>query len=363
VFVGSTEGCAKLLFEAVQNEKTADVKALAQQIVAKLVEVYRDEHVRVHRSPATYAFFEQQAAQSLAAWKASADALRAMKNRLGVVTVEGGRKKLEDQLADIENKQITNQADLRTSGAKIASLEALVLSLPETLITQETQSPDAAFGGMRQTLYQLEAQEHDLAAKMQDEHPRLAAMRQQVRSLRAVLAAQPEDKIHATKAINPARQALESALLAERSQADALTARDRALAASADMLHQELQALNAQAVTIDELQQRVALAESNHKEYAQRLEQARINRKLDDQRISSLRLVQPASYVAAATGPRRSLVLALGLLLAGISAIATILGAAWLNPLVTSPSQLEAVVGLPITGSVPRFASDFAAAG
>jgi citrate synthase len=34
VFVGSTEGCAKLLFEAVQNEKTADVKALAQQIVA-----------------------------------------------------------------------------------------------------------------------------------------------------------------------------------------------------------------------------------------------------------------------------------------------------------------------------------------
>lgn len=35
VFVGSTEGCAKLLFEAVQGEKTADVKALAQQIAAQ----------------------------------------------------------------------------------------------------------------------------------------------------------------------------------------------------------------------------------------------------------------------------------------------------------------------------------------
>jgi citrate synthase len=34
VFVGSTEGCAKLLFETVQNEKTVDVKALAQQVVA-----------------------------------------------------------------------------------------------------------------------------------------------------------------------------------------------------------------------------------------------------------------------------------------------------------------------------------------
>ena len=35
VFVGSTEGCAKLLFETVQNEKTADVQALAKQIVAQ----------------------------------------------------------------------------------------------------------------------------------------------------------------------------------------------------------------------------------------------------------------------------------------------------------------------------------------
>lgn len=35
VFVGSTEGCARLLFEAVGNEKTADVQALAKQIVAQ----------------------------------------------------------------------------------------------------------------------------------------------------------------------------------------------------------------------------------------------------------------------------------------------------------------------------------------
>lgn len=35
VFVGSTEGCARLLFESVGGEKTADVQALAKQIVAQ----------------------------------------------------------------------------------------------------------------------------------------------------------------------------------------------------------------------------------------------------------------------------------------------------------------------------------------
>ena len=34
VFVGSTEGCAKMLFEAIKDDKTIDLKALAKQIVA-----------------------------------------------------------------------------------------------------------------------------------------------------------------------------------------------------------------------------------------------------------------------------------------------------------------------------------------
>src|SRR4029077_19379324 len=113
---------------------------------------------------------------------------------------------------------------------------------------------------------------------------------------------------------------------------DALAAAERALIAQQQQLRGEMMELNAQTLTIDELTQRVALAENNHKEYAQRLEQARINRTLDDERISSLSLVQPASYVSTAGGPRRSLVLAMGIFVALGGGIFTIAAAGWINP-------------------------------
>src|SRR4051812_31626518 len=324
--------------------------AVAQQIVAKIVEVYQDEHVRVHRSPGSYEFFHQQAQQSLVAWQKAADDLRAAKDRLGIVTLEGKRKHLDDTFADIHMKRLVNQSEDKATQANIAALEGQIARLPETLITQETTGASAAADGMRQTLYTLETQAHDMSAKMQDSHPRLIAIRKQVAELREVLDQQPQDRVQATEAINPSRQSLELALMTEKSHAESLTAEDRALAAQQEQLHHELAEHNAQSIAVDELTQRVALAEANHKEYAQRLEQARISRTLDDERISSLSLVQPASYVATAAGPRRSLVLAMGLFVAALSGLGSALIAAWLNPLIATPQQLLAAIDLPLTG-------------
>jgi uncharacterized protein involved in exopolysaccharide biosynthesis len=165
---------------------------------------------------------------------------------------------------------------------------------------------------------------------------------------------QPSERVQSTEAINPARQTLELSLLTERSRADALAASDCAFAAQQEQLHGEIVALNSQALTVDELTQRVALAENNHKEYAQRLEQARINRTLDDERISSLSLVQPASYVSTSSGPRRAMVLAMGLFVAIGAGISAIVVAAWLNPVIYSADDIVAVLQLPVVGLVPR---------
>lgn len=336
--------------------------AVAQQIVSKLVEVYQDEHVRVHRSPGSYEFFRQQADQSLAAWEKAADELRAAKDRLGIVTLEGRRKHLDDTVAEINMRRLANQSEAKATQAKIAALDEQIARLPEKLITQETTGANAAADGMRQTLYTLEAQEHDLSAKMQDSHPRLIAVRKQVAELREVLEQQPHDRVQATEAINPSRQSLELSLLTEKSNADSLAAADRALAAQQEQLRGELAEHNAQSIAIDELTQRMTLAEGNHKEYAQRLEQARISRTLDEERLSSLSLVQPASYVATPAGPRRSVVLAVGLFVAALSGLGTALICAWLNPLIATAEQLMAAIDLPLTGVVPRNAAAFAAA-
>jgi uncharacterized protein involved in exopolysaccharide biosynthesis len=331
----------------------AESPAMAQRIVAKFVEVYLDEHVRVHRASGSYEFFEHETQKSLARWRKAADQLRDTKNRLGIVTIEGQRKKFEDQISTLNTQLLANRSELKTSQGKIAALQQLINSLPEKIVTQVAEGPSGAFDGMRQTLYQLEAQQQELAAKMQDSHPRLAAISQQVEDLRAILAKQPPERAQATEALNPSRQALELSRLAESAQAEALQARERSLVASQQQVERELQEFNAQAIVVEQLQQQVALAEANHKDYSQKLEQARISRSLDDERISSISLVQPASYIATATGPRRAVVLALGLVIAALSGVGTALIAAWLNPLITTAEQLASILNVPLTGSIP----------
>ena len=91
----------------------------------------------------------------------------------------------------------------------------------------------------------VEAREQELASKMQDNHPQLQSVRQQVADLRAILADQPTERLQATEAVNPARQALELSLLNEQSLADSLVARGRELAALRQELQRDLQRLNA----------------------------------------------------------------------------------------------------------------------
>lgn len=340
----------------------ADSPAIAQKIVATLIDVYLIEHLRVHHTPGSYEFFSDQAQNSLKQWRMAAERLRRTKDRLGIVTIDGKRRELESQIADIDAKLLTNQTELTASRAKIASLEKLIEELPKTVVTQEMQGPNAAFDGMRQTLYSLEARELDLSSKMQDNHPQLVAVREQVNDLREILDEQPMQRIQATEAINPARQAQELALLTEQASVDSLTGRGRELAILQTRLQGELERLNGEEGNLLQLQQAVDLAESRNSEYAQRLEQARISRSLDEERISSLNVVQPASYVANATGPRRIVVLALGLFLATVGGLGSAFIAAYFNPVFLTAADLEQLLGLPLTGNLPREPAPVAAA-
>jgi uncharacterized protein involved in exopolysaccharide biosynthesis len=128
-------------------------------------------------------------------------------------------------------------------------------------------------------------------------------------------------------------------------------------------LRGELEELNRQAIALQTLQQQATLAEAQHREYVQRLEQARINQMLDQQRITSLSLVQPPSFPAFPSSPRRMVVLAMGMAASAMAALASMLTAAWLWPLVETGQQLAAVLQVPLVGLIPQPSLGIAASG
>lgn len=334
----------------------------AQRIVATMIAVYMEEHVRVHRTAGSYEFFERQTDQSLEQWRRASKELENAKNLLKISSIEGKRKQLEDQMAEIENRLKQGTAELAASESKIRGIEQQIGKLPERIETQSLEGPNAAYDGMRTQLFTLEAREFELAARSTDSHPQLIAVRQQIAELRELLKEQGSSRSQPTMSINPARQALELALHTEQSQVNWLRGRAQSLSKQKIALVQDLAALNNAEVRFAQLQRQVDLSEQRHRTYAEKLEQARINRSLDEERISSLSIVQPATFVAKPLGPRKLMVLALGAFVAIVGGFGLAVILDYFFPTLVALRDLQQL-GVPMLGVMPSFGASMQQAG
>lgn len=330
----------------------AETPEMAQRIVATLVSLYMDEHLRVHQTAGSYEFFLEQSNLLEKQWKKAAGQLQSAKTDWKIVTLEGKRKLLEGQISDLESKALANSVDLASAVAKIESLSNVIGSLPERIPTQSVDSPNQVADGMRQELYKVESREQELAAKFSERHPQVLALRNTIKDLRAIIDEQKEVRSSETTAVNPSRQTLELTLLNERSNADSLRGKETLLHRQREELNSELRQLNTREVQLAKMQRDVDQAESRFRAYNEKLEQSRINAQLDQERISNLSLVQPASFVAKPSGPRRLYALALGFVLAFLAAGGVAVVAAFLDPMLKNQEEIEQQLRIPCLGTI-----------
>lgn len=325
---------------------------LAQRIVAKLVEVYLEEHVRVHTTPGSFEFFESQTQAFQKQWHSAADELQLFKTKHKIVTVDGKRTQLQALISDLEQRLFAAESEVTSSEARIISLKESIRFLPEFIASQKVSQPSVSMEGMRQTLFTLQSRETELRARMTSDHPMVIAVQHQMENLQDILEGQEEDSVAQTHVINPSRQTLELDLLKEQSTVDSLQGRIKSLRAQQTEHYISLAALNAAEVRLANLQRDVDLAEVRYKSYAEKLEQARINRSLDEERISSLSIVQPATYAINPQGPRKLIIIALGAFVALGAGLILALGLAWFNPVLMNPQLIERQLQLPVMGVV-----------
>ncbi|MGV3608738.1 MAG: GumC family protein [Planctomycetaceae bacterium] len=329
---------------------------MAQAIVATLVSVYQREHLRVQNTPGSYKFFFEKANEARSNWQSAAAKLKAVKDRAGVITMEGKRNLLMEQVRDIETKLLAGESEMAGTNARIKSLQQQIAVLPLRLEVSTLSSPNQAADGMRAEYYKLQSQEQERLSRMSEDHPQITALRAQMVDLEKILAAQSPTREQPTVAINPSRQALELELLKEESSLEAIEARKKSLLAQKKDLAKELTDLNELEIEVAGLQQEVDLAESRFRNLQDKREQAHTNLQLDEDRISNLTIVQPASFISKGHGTSRALLLILGAFVGTFGGL--LLAFAWdivahlLQSQLTSAADIEESLGLPVLGTV-----------
>lgn len=317
----------------------------AQQILEALIDVSLEAHARVNRNPDSYEFFDEQARLLKEQLDRATEQLRDAKNEYGLVTLEGRRQALEQQLSGIKVLARENDAALAASEAKLADLKRSLANLPSPLVQQLIAGvPSGAQANMRQKLYELQTREQELLSKLTAEHPEVIAIRRQVREAERILAS--ETPKHAESQL--------AALANEQANAASLRARAASLATQLDELESELKQLNEQELRITELERKVRLLDANYVNYVTGLEQSRIDQALNADGITNINIIQPPTFVAKPSRPRVGLTLALGCVVALVGSLGVVLLSEHLDQSLKSPADVERSLDLPVLASIPR---------
>jgi hypothetical protein len=255
-----------------------------------------------------------------------------------IARVVARQREIETQIAESTAQLQANEADRKAAEAKIASLTTRLGELPERIPSQASETETTS------ELAELESLELDLAAKLNDSHPRLVALRQQIADARKTADSQPEGKPFDRTELDTKRRSLQSELDAERIKLAALVRRQEELIESRALLRGEVAALRIHAESINKRR------EAASAENAPPIEPVRVIAAAPSEPA-----VEPAqlSTLSFPTGLRRLFVLTFGLAVSLAAAIVSALLAARRNPLIASAAQLQAIWDVPLAGVIP----------
>jgi len=320
----------------------------AQEIVQALLDVGLREHVRVNRTLGSYGFLSEQAALLKSQLDAASIALRDAKTKYGIVTLDGRRASLQQQISTVELQQQETKSALAASEAKIAETLKDVQNLPIPMIQQMVGgTPSSGLSDMRQKLYELQTREQAMRSRKTDEHPDVVAIQEQVRTSKQILDKEMPERAQAASAL----------LTNEKSQAASLKARQISLTSEHKQLLAQLEELNKHELDIVELERRVRLLDANYETYAKGLEQARIDDALKNEGICNLSVIQTPSFVPKPTVPKKGLTMILALFAAFGGAVGVVLLSDHLDETIHSAGGAERQLNRKVFVLLPCLAS------
>lgn len=339
------------LISLTYDAKTAK---LAQAVLQKLVEVYRDEHVRLHQTRGSKSFFVEQRSELETQLVAAENAFREAKTAMGVASIEQRRQTLENRLATIEQTRNGVIQSMSSAEARIASLEDQTAAMPEVVKTTTTSIPNTGADTLRSQLYSLQIELMNLEAKYNADHPLVQSTREQVEEAKRMVAEQSDSRQRTETSLNENHRTLSLDLAQAETELAGLRAQLAELDVQRERVQAELLKTNEYEVKLDDLQRELDLAKSNFYASAAKFEQARIDEELDNQRITNVNVAQAATLAEKPVSPSKLILAALSTLMLTAGTTALVLGCEKLDTRLANEDQVEAALGLPVLACVPE---------
>jgi uncharacterized protein involved in exopolysaccharide biosynthesis len=295
----------------------ARTREVAQQVTAKLIELYLEEHIRVNTSQGAHRFLSDEAQRLRDELTKAEERLRDAKNTMGLSSGEGEQQILSARIARLEDDRLKAEAELAAAQARTRKLQETLSALPPTEVVEQVSGfTNEGTDNMRGQYYALQVRVQELAAKYHEGHPLLVEAQRQLAEAAQALKQEQPARVHVNTGRSRAYEQTQLALMAEQPLLVASQAQTETLRRQLTEAHREVQKVNEYQRQLTAMQREDQLLEANYRRWATNLEQARIDQALEHQRISNISVAQPAVVDPKPSYPHPSQNLLLGLALA-----------------------------------------------
>jgi uncharacterized protein involved in exopolysaccharide biosynthesis len=329
---------------------------LAAAVLRKLGDLYLEKRVKLHRPPGTYEFFKGQAESYEQQLRDSEKGLSTFQQSMNVVSLSQQKDIAVQKMTEAKSKLLETDAFLQEVNQRIDKLQQQMRTAQPRIITQTKALPNQYSAERLNTmLVELQNRRTQLLTKFRADDRLVQEIDKQMETTRAALEkASGQTATEQATDLNPLRQTLETELNRARVDQAGAQARHTSLAGQLHDYEAQLSRLEGITAEYQDLSRRVKESEDNYQLYEKKQEEARIGDELDQNKITNVSLAEIPVQPQLPARPNRPLNLMLGLFLAVLVSVGSVITAEFFRENVETPRELELLSGSQVLATIPK---------
>jgi protein tyrosine kinase modulator len=347
--VDAVKGSDTILVEYKNHDR-----AVAKRVLDRLVELYLQRNLQVHRPQGQYDFFEKQTDQYKKSLDDAEAKLSSFPATYGVVDPQADLTLVLQKLDDFKFTLHQTEVAISNTQDRIRNLTAQLGTTPDRITTQMTRGDNPQLmEQLKGTLLTLELKRIDLLTKFKSDYRPVQEVDKQLADTKAAIQAQETAPVQAlTTDIDPTHAWVVSEMAKAQADMAGLQATKTALERTVATYETSARDLDKKALIQHDLQREATSEENKYLMYQRKREEARVDDALDKQRMLNVAVEE---YPTVPALPSHSPLLFAGLIFSTMCFMS--IGLFWAleyyDPTLRTSSEVESYLRIPVFAAIP----------
>jgi uncharacterized protein involved in exopolysaccharide biosynthesis len=332
---------------------------IASMVLDKLIALFLDRHLEIHKSPHSLKFLEDQSESLQKRLRDTENRLNAMKKENNVSSLDEERRLLINQEGALRVEFDRTLSQIAETQNRIAQIQRQLGDTPKTIATEVEidHSPDQV-NTLQTKLVELELREKELLTKYTDESRLVRQTQEEIKVVRAKLTEEATKQSGRSRSgPNPTYRSLQEELYGRQSDFKALKAKEEIQSSQLGGYRERLTKLNEIEIQMTALERQVDVELQNFRLYLAKIEESRISDAMDVEKISNVVQIRPANIPLQPVSPKVLLNLVIGFFLAVLGSLGLAFFMEHVDGRLEQRDDTERALQLPVLASIPEWKS------